>query len=261
MFEAGLKVDEHQPGIITVCLDRPAALNALTTATAREFVALYSWLAVRQDMRALILTGAGDRAFCAGADLKERAQMSQAALREQHATHRLAYTIRRSFEFPVIAAVNGLAYGGGAELAFASDIVFAVPDARFALPEITRGIMPGMGGAHALKAAMGHRRAAWHLLTGEELSAEDALGFGLVTRIVPAERLMSAAMEFANTLSSLPAMPVRSIIRNLRGFDRGGIDAQLDLELALHQRLMDSADRAEGAQAFAEGRPPVWPQD
>ncbi|MWD25927.1 hypothetical protein E0K89_000335 [Aquicoccus sp. SCR17] len=258
MFEAGLHIDEPRPGVVRLRIDRPQALNALTTASAQEMATLYAQLATRPDMRALILTGTGERAFSTGADLKERAGLDAVAARQQHMTHRLCLTIRRSFEFPVICAVNGLAHGGGAELALSSDLVLAVPSARFALPEIRRGIMPGMGGTQFLTEALGPRRALEHLLTGAEIAAEEALRLGLVNRIVEPGALEEETLALAARIAELPPLALSAATRATRAAGQGGTDAGLAMELALHQRLMASEDRIEGARAFAEKRDPVW---
>lgn len=258
MFDAGLSVEEPVRGVVLLRIDRPQALNALTTASAHGMIELYTRLALRTDMRALILTGAGERAFSTGADLKERAGMDAMAARAQHMAHRLAFSIRRGFDFPVIAALNGIAHAGGAELALSSDLVLAVPHAGFALPEIRRGIMPGMGGTQALTAALGPRRAMELLLTGDALDAETALACGLVNRIVAPEALVSEALALAEWIAEAPPLAVSAVTRAVRGAGQGGAEAGLALELALHQRLMASDDRLEGARAFAEKRRPVW---
>ncbi|WP_163852178.1 enoyl-CoA hydratase/isomerase family protein [Pseudooceanicola aestuarii] len=258
MFDAGLRVEEPARGLVIVTIDRPAARNALTTASGRALVDLYTRLAMRPEMRALVITGSGDRAFCSGADLKERATLNAEAARAQHLTHRLGLTLRGSFEFPVIAAVNGAAHGGGAELALSSDLVIAATNARFALPELQRGVMPGMGGTQFLARALGGRRALDLLLSGAELDAPRAEELGLVNRVVPPDRLMDEVMRYADRLMALPPLAVQAAVRSTRGAADFGGPAGLALELALHQRLMASEDRVEGARAFAEGRPPVW---
>lgn len=258
MFEAGLDIEEPETGIVVMRFNRPHALNALTSATGRAMVEAFCELAVRPDMRCLVMTGTGTRAFSAGADLKERAELGTMDVRRQHATHRLSLTVRQTFDFPVIAAVNGLAFGGGAELAMSSDIVFASPAARFALPEIKRGIMPGMGGTQFLTRAVGSRKAMELLLTGAELDAKAADRLGMINRIVDQEQLLGTALEFARSVAASPPLAVRAVTRAVRSGAATDLTSGLALELALHQRLMASRDRQEGAQAFADGRDPQW---
>lgn len=258
MFEAGLKIAEPTRGLVIVTIDRPAARNALTTASGRELVNLYTRLAMRPEMRGLVITGSGDQAFCSGADLKERATLDAEAARAQHLTHRLGLTLRGSFEFPVIAAVNGAAYAGGAELALSSDLVIASTNARFALPELQRGVMPGMGGTQFLTRAVGARRALDLLISDAQLDAARAEDLGLVNQVVPPDRLLEEVMRYVDRLMALPPLAVQAAVRSIRGAADFGGPAGLALELSLHQRLMASEDRIEGARAFSEGRPPIW---
>jgi enoyl-CoA hydratase/carnithine racemase len=143
-------------------------------------------------------------------------------------------------------------------LALSSDLVLAVPHTRFVLPEIRRGIMPGMGGTQALTAALGPRRAMDYLLNGKEIDAESALELGLINRIVASDRLMDEALACARRLTELPPLALSAVTRAVRGAGTGVTENGLALELALHQRLMASFDRIEGARAFVDGRDPVW---
>lgn len=256
-FDAGLILEEPAPGVALMRINRPEALNAMTTDTGLAMVRAYCDYAIRPDLQCLIITGTG-RAFSVGADLKQRAGLDLAGLRRQHAAHRLALTIRQGFEFPVIAAVNGLAFGGGAELALSADLVIAAEDARFCLPEIKRGIMPGMGGTQFLARALGPRRAMELLLEGREIGAAEAVSLGLANRAVPPADLMDEALRTARQIAASPPLAVRAIVRSARAGAGTDMATGLAYELALHQRLMASDDRREGIAAFVEKREPRW---
>lgn len=257
-FESGLVVEEPVAGVAVMRFDRPAALNAITSATGQAMVEAFCDFAVRPDLRCLVITGTGTRAFSTGADLKERARLDDTALRRQHATHRLGLTIRQAFAFPVIAAVNGLAHGGGAELALSCDMVIAADHARFCLPEVKRGIMPGMGGTQFLARKVGAQRAMELILSGREIDAQEALALGIAGRIVPQAALQAAALESARQIAASPPLAVSAVARAVRGGAGTDLASGLALELALHQRLMASDDRREGIAAFVERRTPHW---
>ncbi len=189
-----------QDGVATLTLNRPAVLNALDDVTYRELEAALDDLESREDLRALVVTGAGNRAFSAGADLTYMRALDgerrQAFILLTHrATNRLAY-----FPRPTVAAIRGYALGGGFELVMACDLRVAGADAQFGLPEITLGSIPGSGGVQRLPLLVGPTRAKELILTGRRLSAEDALAWGLVNRVVPAERVLEAAGELARTI-------------------------------------------------------------
>lgn len=252
-----LHLDEPIKGVARLRFNRPDVLNAINNEMAEELVQIYSDLAVRSDVLCLILTGTG-RAFCVGADLKERSTMSTDELRRQHLVHRLAFTIRRSFEFPVIAAVNGIAHGGGAEIALGADILYAVQNASFRLPEVHRGIMPGMGGTQFLSRAVGSKVALQLLIDGTEVSAEEGYTKGFVNRIVVDGSLEEHVLNLAHNISRAPPLSVRAVTRSIRDGSGTNLESGLELELALHQRLMASDDAKEGFTAFAEKRDPNW---
>src|SRR5688572_30887148 len=182
-----LKLDRPEPHILVVTLNRPLASNALSTQMGLDLMDLFEGFQVAlDDLRCVLLTGAGEKAFCAGGDLKERRGMTDEAWAAQHAIFERMLRALLACPLPVIAAVNGAAYGGGCELALAADFIYASDTARFALTEVTLGIMPGAGGTQNLPRAVGMRRAKEIILTGLPFAAQDGESWGLVNKVVPA---------------------------------------------------------------------------
>ncbi|HUZ73588.1 MAG TPA: enoyl-CoA hydratase-related protein [Stellaceae bacterium] len=246
-----------QPPLLRVTLNRPQAANAFNTQMAHALLALWSGLAADPGaVRCVVLTGAGDRAFCAGADLKERRGMSDADWQAQHAVFERQYWALLDVPVPVIAAVNGHAFAGGLETMLACDFAYAVPDARFALTEVTLGIMPGAGGTQFLPRAVGERRAKEIILTGRPFGAEEALQWGMVNRLVPREALMDEVMAAAAAICDNAPLAVRQAKKSIH------TGLQLDLrsgflfEIEAYNRLVPTADRREGIDAFNARRKP-----
>ncbi|MEX0729396.1 MAG: enoyl-CoA hydratase-related protein [Aquisalimonadaceae bacterium] len=251
-------VEDRGNGTAVMTLNRPEAMNSINNAMAGEFVRLFSDWAVRTDIRCVVLAASGTRAFCAGADLKERNGLDFDGVRRQHALFRLSLTIRQSLEMPVIAAVQGLALGGGAELAMASDIVYAAPEAEFGLPEIRVGIMPGMGGTQFLPRIVGRGKAMDMLLSGDRISADAARACGIVADLFPRDELVDRAVARAEQIAAMPPLAVRAVKRAVTVGGELDLNNGLAYELALHQRLMASTDREEGIRAFVEKRAAKW---
>src|SRR6266404_4386417 len=193
-----LLVSDHEDGLLVVTLNRPDARNALNTQMGKELIEVFVPLAFQPGQwRCIVITGTGDKAFCAGGDLKERQGMTDADWRAQHATFEQAYYAIMDCTVPVIAAVNGAAYGGGCELALACDFAYCSADARFALPETTLGIMPGVSGTQNLPRAVGERRAKEIILTRRPFTAAEAYEWGMVNRLCAPNRLLDETMETA----------------------------------------------------------------
>src|SRR5215468_3453823 len=193
-----ITVERRDGHILLVTLNRPEAANALNTQMGLDLMELFEGFSVDlEGLRAVILTGAGTKAFCAGGDLKQRNGMTDEAWQAQHLVFERMQRAVLACPIPVIAAVNGAAYGGGCEIAAAADFVYASTNARFALTEVTLGIMPGAGDTQNLARAMGERRAKELILSGLPFSAGEAEAWGLVNRVVPQEQLMEATLAIA----------------------------------------------------------------
>ncbi len=248
-----LLLEQKAEGVLLVTLNRPQAGNALSSRMAEELLGVWRDEKTRAQ-RAVVLTGVGERIFCAGADLKERDGMSDAQWVEQHRLFEAMRDALIGLPCPIICAVNGAAYGGGAEIALACDFAYASPGARFALTEVKLGIMPGLGGTQNLARAAGERRAREVLMTGEPFSAEDALAWGAVNRVcedVAGEALATAAKIAANAPLSVQA--IRQALREGMALP---MREALEAELAAYDTLTPTADRREGIAAFNEKRPP-----
>ena len=254
-----LRTERLDDGLMLLTLDRPDVRNALNTRMGEELREIFVPLSFQTgDLRCIVITGAGDKAFCAGGDLKERNGMTEAAWRAQHAIFEEAvYAIMTSL-VPVIGAVNGAAFGGGCEVALACDFVYAAKTARFALTETTLGIIPGCGGTQNLPRAVGARRAKELILSGKAFSAEQAYEWGLVNQVLEPDALLPATLEIAKTIAANAPIGVRQAKKAItRGLD---VDLRTGLafEVEAYNRTVDTEDRHEGVRAFAEKRKPKF---
>jgi len=244
-------------GIRLVTLSRPAAANSLSTAMGRELLALWTDLAADPSVRVVVLTGAG-RFFCAGADLKERDGMSDEAWAEQHRLFEDMIRAQLACSFPILAAINGAAMGGGCEMALASDFAWCSSSARIGLPEVGLGIIPGLGGTQAVTRAVGERRALELLMSGLPLDAHDALKFGLVNRVCDPMTLLDEVLERARIIASKAPLSVQALKRVVHGGAHLPLDQAMDQELEAYNQLFRTEDRREGVAAFNEKRPAVF---
>jgi len=257
MSESNVRV-EHDGPFTTVTVDRPKALNALNTRTLEELEKAVGLLARREQLRGVILTGAGEKAFVAGADIAEMQGMD--ALRAKHfgaLGHRVMDALA-ALPVPVIAAVNGFALGGGCELALACDFIYASENARFGLPEVSLGVLPGFGGTQRLARLVGKARAKELIFTGDMIDAQRARAIGLVLEVVPLPQLLPHARATLERVAKKGPLAVR---RAKEAIDRG---AEMELtdgnrvEQELFADLFETADRREGMTAFVEKRPPTF---
>jgi enoyl-CoA hydratase/carnithine racemase len=245
------------PHLLLVRLNRPEVLNALNTKMGEELTDLWSRLTADAGaIRCVVLTGSGDRAFCAGADLKERDGMTVEVWRAQHEGFERSFVALVECPVPVIAALNGHAYGGGLELALCCDFIFASRSARLALPEVSRGLMPGGMGTQNLPRAIGERRAKELILSGRAIEAEQAYAWGLVNRVCEPARLLEEALATAQSICDNAPLSVRQAKRSMHY----GLDMDLltgyRFEIEAYNRLVDTDDRREGVRAFNEKRKP-----
>ena len=241
-------------GVATVTLNRPEALNAFSTAQLEALLATFRELRADAAMRCVIVTGAGEKSFAAGADIKEMVDMSPAA---GLAFGRLGHAMTAAAESlpqPTIAAVNGFAFGGGCELALACDLRLASTNAVFGQPEVTIGIPPGWGGSQRLPRLVGPGLAAELIFTGRRVAAEEALRIGLVNAVYPADQLLPEAMKLARQIAANSPRAVRAAKRAMALAFAGDPAAGLATELALFGSTFGSADQREGMRAFVEKR-------
>lgn len=250
-----LRIEKHGEGLVVVTLNRPESRNALNTQMGRELREIFVPLTfAAEDERCIIITGEGDKAFCAGGDLKERNGMTDAQWRAQHALFEEAYYAVMNCVVPVVAAVNGAAYGGGCELALACDFIYAAETARFALTETTLGIIPGCGGTQNLPRAIGERRAKELIMTGRPFSAREAFEWGMVNAVCSAEALQSAAMDAARAVCRSAPIAVRQAKKAIHHGLDVDLRTGLAFEIEAYNRTVVTEDRLEGVRAFAEKR-------
>ena len=249
---------ERAESVATVTLNRPEALNAFDTAQLERLLAVLRKLREDRSVRCVVLTGAGDRAFAAGADIKVMVELSaQAGL----AFGRLGHAATAAVEAlpqPAIAAVNGYAFGGGCELALACDIRLAAEQAQFAQPEVGLGIPPGWGGTQRLPRLVGPGLAAELIFTGRRVAAEEALRIGLVNAVYPADRLMPEATAMARRIAAHSPRALAAAKQAMALAFGGDPGAGLAAELDLFGRSFATADQREGMRSFVEKRSPVF---
>lgn len=244
------------PGVALVTIDRPAVLNALSSVVLRQIAETCRALAADPACRVVVFTGAGTRAFAAGADVAEMVDETTVDLvaggrfDDWDAIARLP--------MPTIAAVRGYALGGGLELAMSCDMIVLGDDARLGQPEIGIGVLPGAGGTQRLTRAIGQARAMEMILTGRTIDAAEADRAGLVTRVVPAAETLDAALDLAATIASMPPLAARAAKDAVRQAAELPLSAGIRHERQLLYLLFATEDRSEGMRAFLEKRPPAW---
>ena len=245
--------------VAEIVLDRPDAMNALSTAMAGRLAAVCGEVAADPAIRAVLLTAAGERAFCVGADLKERNRMTGAYFARQRPVFRRAFGGIRDLPQPTVAAVHGYALGGGCEIALSCDLIVADETAVFGLPETTVGLVPGGGGTQLALRKLGPGRALDLVLTGRRVDAAEAHRIGLADRLVPAGSARDEALRLAGRIAANSPVAVRAAKQAVRNGAGAGLAAGLDIEDAAWRTAAFSADRKEGIAAFNEKRPPRWP--
>ncbi|MDH3228583.1 MAG: enoyl-CoA hydratase-related protein [Alphaproteobacteria bacterium] len=254
-----LDIARPGPNLLVLTLNRPQAANAFNTRMGEELRGFWNaLLADAGKVRCIVVTGAGERAFCAGADLKERREMSDDSWRRQHVIFEEAFYAMMDCPVPVIAAVNGAAFGGGFEIVLAADFAYAADNARFALTETTLGIIPGVGGTQNLPRACGVRRAKEIIMTGTPFGADEALQWGIVNRVVPPDGLMEETLAVARRIAGNAPVAVGAAKQALNAAAGSDLKTGLAIEIECYNRTVTTDDRREGMLAFNEKRPPVF---
>ncbi len=245
----------HEDGVALVTLDNPP-LNLVTLEMTRELDPLLSRLAADPAVRVLVLTGSGSRAFCAGSDIKEFLEVADAVVPKKLARENAAYSRVAEFPKPTIAALNGIAFGGGLELAACCDLIVAEAGGSIALPEIKLGVFPGSGGTIRVTRRIGEGRAKQLMFFGEPVPVETALAWGLVNRVVPPGAAVETALTMARELAAGPNVALQLCKQSIAmAFDRPEREA-VEATLALSDRAFRTADCAEGVRAFFAKQPP-----
>jgi enoyl-CoA hydratase/carnithine racemase len=249
-------VGEH---VLVATLNRPEVLNAINTQMGRDLLDLWTRLTAEPGaVRCAVLTGAGERAFCAGGDLKERNGMSDETWRAQHELFERSFMTLMDCPVPVIAAMNGYAYGGGLETALACDFIYAVRGARFALSEVRLGIMPGGGGTQNLPRAVGERRAKELILAARAFTAEEGYEWGLVNRLCEPGRALADALDTARAIAENAPLSARQAKKSIHYGMQTDIATGYRFEIEAYNRLVTTEDRIEGVRAFNEKRKPAF---
>lgn len=245
--------------VVELVLDRPKAMNAVSSEMARSIAAACAALADDADARVVVLTSTHERAFCVGADLKERNSFSDDELRRQRPTTRASYTGVLELPMPTVAAVHGFALGGGFELALSCDIIVADPSAVVGLPEVSVGVIPGGGGTQLLPRRVGAARAAELIFSARRVEAAEARELGLVDVLAGEGEARTEALALAARIAANSPVGLRAAKRALRLGHGLNLRAGLEVEDAAWRTVAFSADRAEGVAAFNEKRTPRWP--
>lgn len=254
-----LKTQPHGEHVLLVTLNRSSAMNALNTQMGRDLADLFGRITVDPGaVRCAVLTGAGGKAFCSGGDLKERDGMTPRSWQAQHELFERTFVSMMECPTPVIAAVNGHAYGGGLEMALCCDFAYAARGARFALSEVRLGIMPGGCGTQNLSRAVGERRAKELILSGLPFSADDGAAWGAFNRACESGTVLQEALATASTIADNAPLSVRQARKSIHYGMQMDLLSAYRFEIEAYNRLVDTEDRHEGVRAFNEKRTPVF---
>ena len=253
-----IKVEQPQEHTVLVTLNRPEVVNAMNTQMGIDLLDLFDgFCAVPNAQRCIVLTGAG-KVFCGGGDLKQRNGMTDEQWQDQHLIFERAIRAMIDCPVPIIAAVNGAAYAGGMEMSLCCDFIYASETARFALTEVTLGIMPGAGGTQNLPRAVGPRRAKEILLTGKPFTVQQALEWGMVNRICKPEALLAEVLETAAVIAGNAPISTRQIKQSVNMGANMDLRSAMMFEIEAYNRMVPTDDRREGIKAFNEKRKPVY---
>ncbi len=249
---------EQRDAVTLITLNRPQALNALNAQVLEELIVAFAAFEADASQRCAVLTGSGEKAFAAGADIKEMAEKPAAEFYAQDFFARWTSHVVKTTRKPWIAAVNGFALGGGCELAMMADFIIASENAKFGQPEIKLGVGPGMGGSQRLTRAIGKAKAMEMCLTGRMMGAEEAERSGLVARVVPLASLVDEALKTATEIAAMPPLAAIANKEMVNAAFETTLDQGLLMERRIFQVLTATEDKAEGMAAFIEKRAGVW---
>jgi enoyl-CoA hydratase len=245
--------------VAIITLNRPHADNAITTELAASLIEILEMIAARSSVRVAIITGAGDRAFSVGGDLRQRKAMTKEEwLRQRQVFDRVLYTLRQ-LRRPVFAAVHGMAYGGGCEIAISTDFIIASDDARFGQPEAIVGLSAGGGAPIFLPRVLPPGKAMQMLMTGDPITAQEAHRLGMVNELHPRDELMPAALRIAETIANNSPTAVQAVKRAAIMGQGEPVEQAAAIMMEAHWRSVVHPDRVEGIRAFNEGREPTFP--
>ena len=254
-----IRVEDRGDGLTLLYLNRPQAANAMNTQMGRDLLDFFDAVnAAPEEWRCIVVTGQGDRAFCAGGDLKERNGMTDKQWQDQHLLFERMVRALRDCPVPVIAAVNGAAYAGGCEIALLADFIYAAETVRFALTEVTLGIMPGAGGTQNRPRAVGERRAKEIILSGRPFTAQEAYDWGMVNRLCPQARLVEEALETGRSIADNAPISVRQAKHAIHHGLQVDLASAMMFEIEAYNRMVPTEDRREGIRAFNEKRKPQF---
>jgi len=252
-----MMTERPEPHILVVTLNRPDRRNALDTQMGLDLLELFGSLYVDQEhIRCIVLTGSGSKAFCAGGDLKQRNNMTDESWQSQHAVFEKMTLALMDCPVPIIAAVNGAAFGGGMEIALSADFIYAARSARFAQTETRLGIMPGAGGTQNLPRACGVRRAKEIIFTAEPFTAEQAFEWGIVNKLCNDETLIDDTMATARKIAANAPIAVRQAKKSVGMATQADLKTGYAFEIEAYNRMVQTEDRIEGVRAFNEKRQP-----
>ncbi len=253
-----IKIEHPQEHTVVLTLNRPEVVNAMNTQMGIDLLdAFDGYCASPNRQRCIVVTGAG-RVFCGGGDLKQRQGMTDQQWQDQHLIFERAIRAMIACPVPIIAAVNGAAYAGGMEMALCADFIYAVESARFALTEVTLGIMPGAGGTQNLPRAVGSRRAKEILLTGKPFTAQQGYDWGMINRLCQPETLLTEALETAAVIAGNAPVSTRQIKQSVNMGANMDLRSAMMFEIEAYNRMVPTEDRREGIRAFNEKRKPVY---
>jgi enoyl-CoA hydratase/carnithine racemase len=253
-----LEREVSHEGIVILTLNRPDSMNAMNTKMALELIEALHELKYDESVRTLIITASGTKSFCVGADLKERNGMSQKDWKKQHDYFEAVTEGIREFPFPVIAAINGYALGGGMEFALSCDLRTASEQVVLGLPEAKLGLIPGIGGTQLLSRILPIGIAKEMLYTGKRITAEEGKQWGLVNQVFTDDSLLKGTIELAQSIANNAPLSLKALKKAINKGTETDLSTGLVLELEAYYKCANSEDRLEGIYAFNEKRTPEW---